>query len=133
MQASITVRENQPPIEVASAGELNRAIDAVEYEAKAAGKLTIVFVEVPNGNELLIVLGGDESVLQFTYAHRDPPYLVSRGENVEDRPLLTAYVCLEHHTEFPRKWVIPVESARAALDEFLVTCLPPTNIDWAEA
>ncbi len=108
-------------------------MDEAVADAKAASKLNIVFVKVPNGNELSIVLGGDETVVQFTYAHLDPPYLVSSGENAQEEPVLTAYVCLEHHTEFPRRWVIPMRKGRAALDEFLRTFLPPTNIELEEA
>lgn len=129
MQARISVRERQPWIEASSADELDRAIEDAIAEAQSANMLNIVFVETPNGNELSIVLGGDETVVQFTYASLDPPYLVSRGKSGQEEPVMTAYVSLNHHTEFPRKWVIPMEDGRAALQEFVRTSLPPTNIE----
>ena len=99
-------------------------------EARAQDLLLIVFVEDPAGNSLSIVLGSDETVLTFTYHHLDPPYLVSKGESELEEPVLTAYGSFRHHTEYPRNWVIPLDVGIAAVHEFVLSSVPPENVEW---
>jgi hypothetical protein len=64
---------------VSTADELDRMIAMAAEEAQARGKLNIVFLDAPDGNELSLVVGGDETVLGFVHGHRDPPYYATRG------------------------------------------------------
>jgi hypothetical protein len=47
-----------------------------------------------------------------------------------DEPVLTAFVGLVHHTEFPRRWVVPALVGRKAAREFLATGTRPTSVEW---
>ena len=61
-----------------------------------------------NGNVITMVVGGDETVLGFDYGHRNPPYYSSRGPSNGEEPILSCQLTFQHHTEFPRKYVIPI-------------------------
>ncbi len=100
--------------------------------AKAVGKLNIIFLYAPNRDHLTLVVGGEETVVGFNYGHGNPPYYVSVGGSEVDSPVLTAYVGLEHHTEFPRRWVVPFEVGEQAATEFLATGERPRAVNWLE-
>lgn len=68
----------------------------------------------------------------YNYGHGDPPYYVSAGEAQTDDPVLTAYVGLEHYTEFPRRWVVTFAAGKQAAREFLATGQRPESITWTE-
>ena len=118
--------------EVASEADLKRVLSEASSEARELGKLNLVQLHAPNGNEVSLVVGGDETVVGFRYGSGDPPYLASRGDSTDDEPLLTAYVALSHHTEFSRKWVVPSHLGEAAAVEFLRTGDLPRSISWVE-
>jgi hypothetical protein len=101
-------------------------------QAKSVGRLNVIFLYGPNEDHLWLVVGADETVLGFNYGHGDPPYYVSEGTDEADEPLLTAYVSLDHHTEFPRRWVVPMELGGRAATEFLATGERPTAVKWVE-
>jgi len=48
-------------------------------DAKAVGKLNIIFLYAPNCDCLSLVLGGDETVVGFDCGHGEPPYYASSG------------------------------------------------------
>ena len=79
-----------------------------------------------------MVVGGDETVLSYTHGHRNPPYYASRGADARSKPVMTCYVGLVHHTEFPRKYVIPFEKGLIAAHEFAESGLLPQSIEWVE-
>jgi hypothetical protein len=117
---------------VSSASELEQVIVDAAVHARNRGVLNIVSLYAPTGDNLSIVVGGDESVVGFNYGHGDPPYYASRGRTAEAEPVLTAYVGLAHHTEFPRFWVIPMDLGSDAAVEFLQTGQRPECIAWVE-
>jgi Immunity protein Imm1 len=132
MRLRVTVHENEPPIVVTCVAHLNDIIEGAAGEARAKGILTILLVETENKNSIGFVVGGNETVLGFTYGHQNPPYYSSRGSATGDEPLLTCYACFEHHTEFPRTSVIPLEHGMQALHEFAVSGELPNCIEWME-
>lgn len=79
-----------------------------------------------------VVVGGEETVVGYNYGHGDPPYYASVDEAHLDNPVLTAYLGLEHHTEFPRRWVVPIAAGKKAAREFLATGKRPESITWTE-
>lgn len=79
-----------------------------------------------------MVLGGEETVLGFDYGHLDPPYYASKSESDKDEPLLTCFLTFAHHTEFPRRYVIPYADGVKAVAEFLDSGGLPTCIVWEE-
>ena len=121
------------PHETANGIQQTRAVlDRAGKEAASVGKLNIVFITAENGNVLSVVVGSDETVLGFTFAHLDPPYFVSKGGGKSEHPALTAFVSLEHHTEFPRRWVISKAEGMRGVEEFIASGDLPTSITWAE-
>ena len=128
----LTIHEDQPKIPVESAEELDAALSEAAVEARARGLLNIVFIEAENGDILGLVVGGDETALSFIYGHRDPPYYASLGSSADDHPVLTAYVSFQHHTEFPRKYVIPIADGRLAALEFFHSGTLPYSMEWEQ-
>jgi hypothetical protein len=118
---------------VASFEELRRHIVKADEEASEVGRPNVVFVEMPSGNNISLVVGaGTETVLGFQYGHGDPPYYSSKGQRDQDSPVLTAYVSLIHHTEFPRSSVIDIDQALEAVRLFVELDNLPSNIPWME-
>ncbi|MBW1673859.1 MAG: hypothetical protein JRJ45_09490 [Deltaproteobacteria bacterium] len=132
MKIKIAVHENESPIEVTDITRLNEVIYSASEEARAEGLLSIIFLEAENGNNLSLVVGGNETVLGFNYGHKDPPYYASKGKEENEDPVLTAFVALHHHTEFPRNWVIPMKEGILALHEFFKTGELPGCIEWTD-
>jgi hypothetical protein len=133
MQLRILIQQSGPTHTVASELELKRALQDAALQANSVGQLNIIFLYGPNEHHLSLVVGGDETVVGFNYGHGDPPYYASEGVVEGEGPVLTAYVSLEHHTEFPRRLVVPMELGRAAALEFLATGERPTVVKWVEA
>jgi hypothetical protein len=132
MHALVIVDEDREPVGVTTVAEVEQALGFASEEACTQGMLNIIYIEAENGDALTLVVGGDETVLGFTYGHGDLPSYASRGPVADDRPLLTAYVSFKHHTEFPRRWVIPMQMGMSAAKEFVETGNLPTCVSWAE-
>ncbi len=132
MRVRITVHENEPPIDTPDLASVDRVIASASEESNARGLLNILLLEADNGNWLSLVVGSDETVLSFNYGHQLPPYYASKGKDAREEPVMTAYVSLQHHTEFPRKWVIPMHEAMPAAHEFCETGELPSSIEWTE-
>ncbi len=128
----ITVRENEPPVEARDIASVDEVISSAGEEARAKGVLNVVFIEAESGNYLTLVVGGDETALGFNYAHQGPPYYASKGMDERDEPVMTAFLALEHHTEFLRRWVVPMEVGVSAVGEFCETGDLPKSIEWME-
>ena len=130
MQARIILHENEEPVEVHSIEELDSTIDHAAEHARSEGRPNIILIETANGNSLTIAVGADETVLCFNYGHNDPPYFVSQGNSDADYPVFTAFVAMEHHTEYLRRNVIPLDIGRAAVREFLGEADLPKIVRW---
>jgi hypothetical protein len=128
----ITVHETKPSIWVQSIADLDKVIASVSKEARTEDLLSIVLLEADNGNCISLVVGGDETVLGFTYGHLDPPYYASKGKDESDEPVMTTYAFFRHHTEFSRKSVISMKEGTLAVYEFFETSDLPKCIEWAE-
>jgi len=126
------IQDRAPERLVNNDEELEAALSDAWAAATAAGKLNIIFLYAPNGDHLTLVIGAEETVVGFNYGHGDPPYYASMGASAEDAPVLTAYVGLEHHTEFPRRWVVPFCVGKQAAHEFLATGERPGAVCWVE-
>jgi hypothetical protein len=129
---SISVHDAEPAIRISTATELERMIHIASEEARARKMLNIIFLEAANGNSLSFVVGGDDTVLSFTYSHGNPPYYASRGAQASTHPVMTCYVGLAHHTEFPREYVISFERGLTAAHEFAQSGTLPQSIGWIE-
>jgi hypothetical protein len=132
MALRIKIRDDAAPLTVEDANQLEKVLDAEAEEARRRGVLGAVLLEAANGNVVTMVVGGDETVLGFDYGHHNPPYYSSRGPSNADEPMLTCFLTFQHHTEFPRKYVIPVTDGVKALRQFLDSGDLPTCINWEE-
>lgn len=126
------IEDRRPEFLVSSYDELETTITAAHVAARAVGKLNVIFLYAQNRDHVMLVVGGDETVVGFNHGHGDPPYYVSRGAAHTDTPVLTAYVGLAHHTEFERRWVVSSVVGRAAARQFLATGKRPTVVNWME-
>ncbi len=110
--------------------ELDTLLDAAAADASAQSLLNVVILTAANGNELSVVVGSAETVLGFTAAGSPSQHFASVGAVQTIEPVLTAYVGLRHHTEFPRRNVISSALGRAAAAEFFDTGARPTSVSW---
>jgi hypothetical protein len=128
----VTIRDNAAPVMVEDATQLDQVLHAAVEEARRRNVLGAIRIEAENGNAMTMVVGSEETVLSFDYGHQKPPYYASKGtcDNVD--PILTCYLTFQHHTEFPRKYVIPYADGLKAVGQFLYSGLMPACIKWAE-
>lgn len=132
MPITVAISEHSQALFARDDAELLASLETAAAEAVAAGKLGIAVLTAPNGNDMTFVVGGNETVLGFTYGHGQPPYFVSVGVETSQAPLLVAYYLLGHHTEFSRDEVIPLELGTRAALEFLATSELPECVRWRE-
>ena len=127
-----SIYDRVPELILSDVKALDAALDEASHEARSKGKLNIVVLGAPNRDWLSLVVGGEETVVGFNYGHGNPPYFASAGATETDEPVLTAFMGLEHHTEFPRRWVVPDAAGRQAAREFLLTGERPSSLQWVE-
>ncbi len=133
MALKIEIRQGEAPLTVRDATQLDQALAQAAEEARKRGMLGAVRIEAGNGNVLIMVLGGDETVLSFDYfSDHDLRCYASRGASDEDEPVITCYLAMHHHTEFLRKNVIPLSDGVKAVRQFLDSDGLPTCISWVE-
>lgn len=128
----VTTKNAQRGVEVTRVADLDALVDDVSAEARSLARLNIITLAAPNGDELSLVVGGDETVLGFRFGHRNPPYYASAGDAKSAQPPLTAFLGLEHHTELPRSAVVPISVGRQAAREFIVAGRRPASVRWEE-
>jgi hypothetical protein len=132
MRAKLFIHEDEPPIEVESVAEMEALIGEAVSEASRLKRPNIVIVAAANGNEVSFVLDEPDTVLGFTFGHGAPPYYVSKGVAESIDPVFTAYVSLPHHTEYPRRAVVPWSDGLRAVLEFVESGGLPTVIKWEQ-
>jgi Immunity protein Imm1 len=110
--------------------DLDSLLDAAAADARAQSLLNVVILIAANGNELSLVVGSPETALGFTVAGPPLRHFASVGAVQTIEPVLTAYLGLRHHTEFPRRHVIPSSHGRVAAAEFFDTGARPTSVSW---
>jgi hypothetical protein len=128
----VTIHEKEPSIIIVGLDQLDEIIAKAGERAKSKNFSSVILLNDDNDNQLGLAVGGNETVLTFTYSHGDPPYYVSKGKLDVEEPVFTCFLLFEHHTEFLRKWVIPVESGIAACHQFYNTGGLPSCIEWVE-
>jgi len=133
MALRIEIRQGESPLTVGDATQLDEALAQAAEEARKRGMFGAVRMEAENGNVLIMVVGGDETVLSFDdYNDHDLRCYASRGASDADKPIMTCYLAMHHHTEFPRKNVIPLSDGAKAVRQFLDSGGLPTCISWEE-
>jgi len=127
------IHDSDDRVLLTSKDGLFEILDAAAAEASAQSLLNVIILTAENGNELTLVVGSAETVVGFT--DFGPPMLhyASVGAAQTLAPVLTAYLGLRHHTEFPRRCVIPSSHGIAAAGEFLDTGVRPSSVTWEMA
>ena len=133
MALRITTHEEQPRETVSGMSSLDDILYTASEESRIRKMLNGIILEAENGNTLLLVVGSEETVLIFNYGGPDPPYYASKGNSDDDDPMLTCYITFQHHTEFPRRYVIPFVEGLKAARQFLGSDDPPACITWEPA
>ncbi len=128
----VIAHEKEPVIIVNGLVHLDEIISNAIERAKGKGLLSVILLNDDDDNQLGLVVGGDETVLSFTYSHSNPPYYASKGKLDIDEPVLTCFLLFEHHTEFSRKQVIPFNDGISACHEFFKFGNLPSCIEWIE-
>ncbi len=133
MIAKLTIHDQTKPLDIFDADDMRTKLALAGEEAVALGRPNIVFVTVSNGNTMSLVVGArNETVLDFVYYHKNPPYFASRGDVDDVQPCFVAFVGLVHHTEFPRRNVVPMDLGMRALNDFIKDGELPLAVDWIE-
>jgi hypothetical protein len=132
MALQVRIREDAGPLKVEDDHQLDEVLRTATEEARRHGTLGAILIEAANGNVITMVVGGDETALGFDYGHHAPPYYASRGPSNENDPILTCQLTFQHHTEFPRKHVIPLADGVKAVRQFLHSSDLPACINWEE-
>ena len=122
-----TITESGEVRHVTTVTELEAALDAIHERVR--NQPCLATIRSPAGDELLIGLGGDLSVLQFTHDD-DPPYWVTVGDPEAEG--LTAFVFEGEETEILRRHLVPAEDARKAAMVFLESGVMPKSVRWEE-
>lgn len=131
MALRIKIREDAAPLTVEDTTQLDKALAQAADEARKHGLLGAVRIEAGNGNVITMVVGGQETVLGFDSGDLSS-YYASKGASDAVEPVMACYFMMSHHTEFPRKYVIPVADGVKAVHQFLDSGDLPTCIKWEQ-
>ena len=116
--------------EVPSPDALERLIDVLHDES-SAGRPRLVEVVHRSGDILTIGVGRNKALLSFVPASKNPPYYVSVGCRERGAEMVT-YDFYGESTEFPSRFLIPMQDARRALKLFAETGALSKEINWEE-
>jgi hypothetical protein len=117
--------------EIMSVAELDALLDDLASRAEK-GDPFMVELSAENGDLMSLGLGQDMSVLSYTPASLDPPYLASVGEENEENDGVIVFNYAGQETEFPLASAVPTSDAREAFRVFFETGALADNIQWAE-
>ena len=80
-----------------------------------------------------MAVGLPESFVQITPDSNDQPYLIAAAPKDSDKDgTFNFYFQGLHHTEIPRRNILPISKARELARTFLITGIIPEDIDWEE-
>ena len=71
------------------------------------------------------------TILTYVPSSLDPPYLASIGEEVGDA--VVGFDYMGQLSEFPRRQIIPIATAREVMREYLETGMLSNRIAWEES
>jgi hypothetical protein len=116
-------------IEVLNADELDHLFDDIASNTDPEYP-TIVYVYA-HDYQVGLGLGNNESFVHFELETGEPPYVISVGDSNAEG-VLAFYLFNNHHTEIPRRNLIPTMKAREIVSQWITTALRPLNIKWEE-
>ena len=130
MEATVSSwSRNKNVVVVYDASELDRFVDEV-IQSECNEYPTIIEIQA-NGYLLTMAVGLAESFVQISSESGLSPYLVAVSDkNAADT--FDFYFQGLHHTEIPRRNILPSTFARELSRAFLVTGTIPESIEWEE-
>jgi len=121
--------KNLRGVRAGSLGALDQRIDALQQVAEIEQPM-VAEVERQDGKVLYIGLGKKDAVLSFA-ASVDPPYYVSAsGQLGRGREETEGFYFYGIWTEVPRRFLVPMARARAALRLFWETGELSNEVSW---
>jgi hypothetical protein len=121
--------ESEPAIVLANVDVLDRSLDVIAKRC-ATDHPTIVKI-YSRGYTLTFGLGSPETFVQLSEPDDQAPYLVSVGDgHAEGKSVF--YFHDEHHTEIPRRHLIPSTSMRQVVREVFASGRRSPDITWEE-
>jgi hypothetical protein len=78
-----------------------------------------------------IIVGAVRSVLNHIPSHRNPPYMVSLGNEDAEQPFVF-HVSGDHYSEALWRNTIPLDAARDAVRHFVKTGELARELEWEE-
>ena len=114
--------------EVHSVDELDLLIDQLTIQAQQTMPFSIE-LSVNNETGLLVVVGCEESHMEFYSAQSKPPILGCVGPWDDDE--LIVFSQRGHYSEMYKRYCVPITEARKALRQYFQTGMRPDNIMWA--
>ena len=118
-------------VQASNVAELDHLIDGV---IKSECNKYPTVVEIKRlGYLFSMAVGLPESFVQITSDSNDPPYLVAAATRDDDKDgTFNFYLQGLHHSEIPRRNILPVSKARELARTFLITGTIPEGIEWEE-
>jgi hypothetical protein len=118
--------ESEPPAEIQTGEQLDQLLN----QLTATPEFPISVRLRAHDCEADILLGLPES---FVYLDEVSPtrYYITVGDSHADG-VVGFHMFGQHHTEFERRHLIPIATARRVLREFFDTGRRPTSIEWEE-
>jgi hypothetical protein len=92
MQLRITIREEESPVTIQNAVQLNEVLRSASEQARTRKMLGAILLEADNGNVMTMVVGGEETVLGFDYDGPDGLNYASKGPCKDDEPIMTCFL-----------------------------------------
>ena len=119
---------NEPPAEIHTGEQLDQLLDQLTETCRPVRVFSVRLQA--HGYEADILLGLPES---FVYLNevRAFRYYITVGDARADG-VVGFHLLGQHHTEFERRHLIPIATARRVLREFFETGQRPTSVDWEE-
>jgi len=127
-QPTLQWSEKEPPAEVSTSEQLDHLLDRLAADSRP--DLPISVRLKAHGCEADMLLGLLESFVYVTevVAKR---YYITVGDLYIDGGV-DFYLLGQHHTEFERRHLIPLPTARAVFREFFQTGRRSTSVEWEE-
>jgi hypothetical protein len=129
---SLEWSESSPPIELACAEDLDRALEHVALHCSPEHPIIVALYV--HGQQLLLALGSPQSFVQVQAwdSGRDEPALVTVG-GPEKLGVVSFYFLGSHHTEIPERNLIPTSVALGIAKQFLQSGRRSEDVAWETA
>jgi hypothetical protein len=121
--------ETEPGISVDDPEQLDRAVETI-LKRSSADRPTIAQIR-GDDYTLTFGLGASESFVQTSEADDEPPYFVTVGDADAEGERVFHFMGV-HHTEIPRRHIVPTSVALEIVREFFRTCRRSAAVPWEE-